>query len=161
MKKITAATGIAFGAIALAACGTSTSEPAPETPATVSTSERETKAPRPVIEETEVEAATTEPEPVVVPEPPTFVSCQLADGTALMSDGTTTYMDSCNESSGGPMVLEDGTSIYDALESQNVPQQMPGTYRDENGVSQMPDFQYGNPDLEVEVIEVPSDVYMP
>ncbi|WP_096905833.1 hypothetical protein [Dietzia sp. WMMA184] len=40
---------------------------------------------------------------------PTFVECQLADGTALMSDGTTTYLDTCNESAGGPYLLEDGS----------------------------------------------------
>ncbi|MCZ4541360.1 hypothetical protein O4162_14505 [Dietzia maris] len=45
--------------------------------------------------------------------PPTFVRCYLADGTALMSDGSTIYMDACNESAGGPPVLVDGRSIYD------------------------------------------------
>lgn len=44
---------------------------------------------------------------------PTFVNCFLADGTALMSDGTHQYTDYCNESAGGPYLLEDGTSIYE------------------------------------------------
>lgn len=47
------------------------------------------------------------------PSTATFVRCYLADGTALMSDGTHQYMDTCNESAGGPYLLEDGTSIYD------------------------------------------------
>ena len=46
---------------------------------------------------------------------PTFVSCQMADGTGLMSDGTTMYVASCDESAGGPMTLQDGTSIYSHL----------------------------------------------
>lgn len=33
---------------------------------------------------------------------PTFVRCHLADGTALMSDGSHVYMDSCHESAGLP-----------------------------------------------------------
>lgn len=37
------------------------------------------------------------------------MQCQLADGTALMSDETTTYMDTCNESAGGPYLLENGS----------------------------------------------------
>ena len=49
---------------------------------------------------------------------PTFVRCYLADGTALMSDGSTIYMESCNESAGGPMLLEDGTSIYDHFNAE-------------------------------------------
>ncbi|USX46803.1 hypothetical protein [Dietzia kunjamensis] len=71
--------------------------------------------------EAEVAEPTTGPAPEAAPAPapapaaaapaaaPTFVECQLADGTALMSDGTTTYMDTCNESAGGPYLLEDGS----------------------------------------------------
>lgn len=33
---------------------------------------------------------------------PTFVRCYLADGTALMSDGSHVYMDSCHESASHP-----------------------------------------------------------
>lgn len=62
---------------------------------------------------------TTEPAPGAAPAPapapmapaaaPTFVECYLADGTALMSDGSHVYTDSCNESAGGPYLLEDGS----------------------------------------------------
>lgn len=53
------------------------------------------------------------PAPGAAPAAPTFVRCYLADGTALMSDGSTTYVDSCNESAGGPPRLADGRSIYE------------------------------------------------
>ena len=72
----------------------------------------------PVPELEELDEPTSEPvvapapaytAPAAAPVVPTFVECYLADGTALMSDGTTTYMDSCNESAGGPYLLEDGS----------------------------------------------------
>ena len=62
--------------------------------------------------------------PVVPPPTPSFVRCQLADGTGLMSDGSTIYLESCDESAGGPMVLEDGTSIYDQQPQMN-PEDVP------------------------------------
>ena len=43
------------------------------------------------------------------PAGPNFVRCYLADGTALKSDGSQVFMDSCNESAGGPYLLEDGS----------------------------------------------------
>lgn len=55
---------------------------------------------------------------------PDFVRCYLADGTALMSDGSTIYMDACNESAGGPPRLMDGRSIYD-LEPSVDPADVP------------------------------------
>ncbi|QGW24509.1 hypothetical protein GJR88_02272 [Dietzia sp. DQ12-45-1b] len=55
------------------------------------------------------EAAPAYTAPAAAPAAPTFVECYLADGTALMSDGTTTYLDTCNESAGGPYLLEDGS----------------------------------------------------
>lgn len=45
------------------------------------------------------------------PTGPSFVQCQMADGTALMSDGSTSYMDSCNESAGGPYLDLNGNPI--------------------------------------------------
>lgn len=94
-------------ALALAGCGTTGEDEATVSntpvPTTSKTTSSATTSSATSSETTENEA---EPEPV-------FVECQMADGTALMSDGTTTYMDSCNESAGGPMLLEDGTSIYD------------------------------------------------
>lgn len=54
-------------------------------------------------------------------EGPTFLKCQMADGTALMSDGTTTYLDTCDEYAGGPPRLADGTSIYDQGALSDIP----------------------------------------
>lgn len=149
MKKIIAATAVALAGLSLGACGALPAESAPTTQTSVNVNSPKTSTPAPVVEETTQESEPTTQTsakvtsvktstPVVeetartpealaepaqpAPVAPTFVQCQLADGTALMSDGTTTYMDSCNESAGGPMLLEDGTSIYDHLGSS------PGTY---------------------------------
>ncbi|MEH6819925.1 MAG: hypothetical protein V7706_08295 [Dietzia psychralcaliphila] len=69
--------------------------------------------PEPTTEPTSEPVAATAPAAVpaapAAPAAPTFSHCYLADGTAMMSDGTTTYMDSCNESAGGPYLLEDGS----------------------------------------------------
>ncbi|MFB9260255.1 hypothetical protein [Dietzia aerolata] len=67
-------------------------------------------APEPTTEAPAAPAATQAPAAAAAP---TFSYCYLADGTAMMSDGTTTYMDTCNESAGGPPRLADGRSIYE------------------------------------------------
>lgn len=69
-------------------------------------------APEPTTEAPAAPAATQAPAAAAAP---TFVRCYDAGGTALMSDGTTTYMDSCHEFAGGPPRLADGRSIYDAF----------------------------------------------
>lgn len=61
------------------------------------------------------EATTSEIEASEVAAAPTFVECYLADGSGLMSDGSIIYVESCDESAGGPLLLEDGRSIYDAI----------------------------------------------
>lgn len=131
---------------AMTACGAATTDdPATVTgevvtssSSTTSTAARTpTKAPSPVVEVNQS----------AVPAPaPSFVRCQLADGTGLMSDGSTIYLESCDESAGGPMLLEDGTSIYDQthyVDPEDIPIADGGTcpaYRcgyghDENGNS--------------------------
>lgn len=111
-------------ALALAGCGTTGEDEATVTNTKPPTSTSETSssaAPTtesastaPEDDPTE-ESSVPEPQAEVVPaeqtaaQAPTFVRCYLADGTALMSDGSTTYMDTCNESAGGPYLLEDGS----------------------------------------------------
>lgn len=95
-----APTGTTTSSATSSSTTTSEASPTPE-PAPA----REEAAPAPA----EVAPAPAAPDVVA----PTFVRCYLADGTALMSDGTHQYMDTCNESAGGPYLLEDGTSIYD------------------------------------------------
>lgn len=63
-------------------------------------------------------AAAASADPVSPLATPTFVRCYDAGGTALLSDGTTTHMDSCHEFAGGPPRLADGRSIYDAFPEQ-------------------------------------------
>lgn len=105
-------------AILVAACGTTgeneatiTNTPKPtstttESPTTTSpTSEPADPAEAPA--STETVEVTIEDEPTE----PVFVQCQLADGTALMSDGSTTYMDTCNESVGGPYLDLNGNPV--------------------------------------------------
>lgn len=117
----------AAAAILLAAAGCSsddsepTSTPTPESTTssssvTSSPAFSDVPEPEPTTEDTQAPAPAPEaaiPAPAPAPAAPTFVRCFLADGTALMSDGTTTYMDSCHEFAGGPPRLADGTSIYD------------------------------------------------
>lgn len=118
---------LALAAVAvLAASACSSNDPNPEpvpvtsptTPATSSdTSSSSTPTPtvssEPAPPPPPAAPADQDPAPAPALAAPVFVRCYLADGTALMSDGTTTYMDSCNESAGGPYLLEDGRSIYD------------------------------------------------
>ena len=58
--------------------------------------------------------------PAPVPPAVTVVRCVLADGSAEMSDGSRGYVESCDESAGGPLPLQDGTSIYDAIPPLNL-----------------------------------------
>lgn len=94
-------------ALALAGCGTTGEDEATVSNTSSPSTSKTTSSTTPTSE------TSTEPTTEADEAEPQFVECQLADGTALMSDGSTTYMDSCNESAGGPMVLEDGSSIYD------------------------------------------------
>ena len=135
-KTLKALVATAATALLVAGCATGDDTEAPETstPTTstsTSTSTSTTTAPT----TSETPEPTPEPEPVPEPAPepvavapvapapvytapvaaPTFVRCYDAGGTALMSDGTTTYMDSCHEFADGPPRLADGTSIYDAF----------------------------------------------
>lgn len=130
-KTLKALVATAATALLVAGCATGDDTEAPETSTSTSTSTSTTTPPT----TSETPEPTPEPEPVPEPAPepapapvavapvapapvytpPTFSYCYLADGTAMMSDGTTTYMDSCNESAGGPLVFEDGTSIYDDM----------------------------------------------
>lgn len=121
MRKTLAA--LAVAALTLAGCGTTgedkatvSNTPAPSTSKTTSsatpTSETssETSEPEAPAEQTESQAEAVPAEQPVV-QAPTFVQCQMADGTALLSDGTTTYVDSCNESAGGPYLDLNGNPI--------------------------------------------------
>lgn len=132
-KTVKGLVAAAFTALLLTGCasGTETTEPTgTTTPATTTTSETTSStssSPPPPAPETEepapvAPAPAAAPAPVAAPvyTPPTFLYCYLADGTAMMSDGTTTYMDSCNESAGGPYLLEDGRSIYDLPQYDDV-----------------------------------------
>lgn len=126
MKKLISLTAASL--LVLAGCSTDSGEAEVPT-TTTSTSTSSTTTTPPTTSETPEPEPAPEPEPVPEPAPepvavapvapapvytpPTFSYCYLADGTAMMSDGTTTYMDSCNESAGGPLVFEDGTSIYE------------------------------------------------
>lgn len=125
MRRCLAVVAAAGLVAAMSACGTSGEDQAPvsESFATTSSSSSSTS-------ETSASPAapTTSPlghaQEVEQAAAPSFVRCQLADGTALLTDGSTTYMDSCNESAGGPMVLRDGTSIYDhqpQVDLDNIP----------------------------------------
>lgn len=117
MRKTLAA--LAVAALALAGCGTTGEEEATvsSTPAATSTSatSSSSSSATPTSSTTE-EQPTEEPVEQVVEQPvsveqapveqaigPTFVRCELFNGTALMSDGSTTYMESCDENAGGPV----------------------------------------------------------
>lgn len=125
MRRFFAVVAAAGMVAALSACGTGDEgqSPGPESVATTrssSTSTSPTSA-APAGPTTSPPGHTQAVEQAAAP---SFVRCQLADGTALLSDGSTTYMDSCNESAGGPMVLRDGTSIYDLqpqVDLDNIP----------------------------------------
>lgn len=119
-KTLKAFIATAATALLVAGCATGTESEAPETStSTTSVTTSSTTTTPPTTSETPDPPPEPEPapEPAVAPAPaytapvaaPTFSYCYLADGTAMMSDGTTTYMDSCNESAGGPYLLEDGS----------------------------------------------------
>ncbi len=115
MKKMIALTATSL--LVLAGCATDSEETeVPTTTTSTATSSTTapttSEAPEPSPEPATGSAPAPEVAPVVPVAPvavPTFVRCYLADGTALMSDGTTTYLDTCNESAGGPYLLEDGS----------------------------------------------------
>lgn len=152
MRKLAAVTAVGALVVAMSSCGSGGSDqsPLPETsgaiastPASASSksSVSPTSSPSPSTSTSSEEAQELTGEPAAGP---SFVRCHLADGTALMSDGSTTYVDSCNESAGGPLLLEDGTSIYDRVpqvdldkvpiaDGGNCPAAICGYGHDENG----------------------------
>lgn len=121
---------LAVAVLALAGCGASgeddaavTSTPAvtstsATTSATSSTTPTSSTTAEPPAEETVEQPAE---QPAVVPVPveqvtaPTFVRCEMFNGTALMSDGNTTYLESCDENAGG-MVPGNVPPTYSAEE---------------------------------------------
>lgn len=117
---------LAVAVLALAGCGASgeddaavTSTPAvtstsATTSATSSTTPTSSTTAEPPAEET-VEQPAAQPAPVEQPAAPTFVRCQMQNGTALMSDGNTTYLESCDENAGG-MVPGNVPPTYSAEE---------------------------------------------
>lgn len=125
-RTVKSLVALAAAALLVTGCVTGSEGEAPETstpaPSTsVTTSETTEPSPEPTTEV--VPEPAPEPAPEAAPAhavapapaytPPTFVQCYLADGSALMSDGSHIYVESCDESAGGPYLLEDGTSIYD------------------------------------------------
>lgn len=116
MKKLITATATSL--LVLAGCASDPDETeAPTSTTSSSTSSNSTTTTAPTTSESPDLTPEPAPEPAVASVPvapapaasPSFVRCYLADGTALMSDGTTIYLDSCNESAGGPYLLEDGS----------------------------------------------------
>lgn len=103
---------LAVAALALTGCGTTGEDQTTVTSTTVvtstSTTTSATSSVTPTNSTTEEQPAveTVEP-PAVVPSPveqvtaPTFVRCEMQNGTALMSDGSTTYLETCDENAGG------------------------------------------------------------
>lgn len=110
MRKTIAA--LAVAALALAGCGTTgeNEAAATNTPAATSTSTttsatssvtptRSTTEEQPTDET--VEQPAEQPVPVEQATAPTFVRCAMQNGTAIMSDGSTTYLETCDENAGG------------------------------------------------------------
>ena len=121
MRKSFAA--LAVVALAFAGCGTTgedevtvSNTPGPATSKTTSSAtsssakSSESTAPEDPVEQSEAQAEAVPAEQPAV-QAPTFMGCQMADGTALMSDGTTTYMATCDESAGGPYLDLNGNPI--------------------------------------------------
>lgn len=121
---------LAVAALALAGCGTTGEDEATGTGTPVvtstSTTTSATSSVTPTSSTTEAQAAeeAVEPpaeQPGVVSAPveqvsaPTFVRCEMQNGTALMSDGSTTYLETCDENSGG-MVPGNAPPTYSAEE---------------------------------------------
>lgn len=114
MRKTFAA--LALAALALAGCGTTGEEDATVTNTPVATSTSTSTSAtssvtptRSTTEEQPAEETVEQPaeQPAVLPVPveqataPTFVRCEMQNGTALMSDGSTTYLETCDENAGG------------------------------------------------------------
>lgn len=123
MRKTFAA--LAVAALSLAGCGATgeddtavTSTPVvtstSTTSATSSTNPTSSTTAQPPAEVT-VEQPAAQPVPLEQPAAPTFVRCEMQNGTALMSDGTTTYLESCDENAGG-MVPGNAPPTYSAEE---------------------------------------------
>lgn len=117
---------LAVAVLALTGCGSSSEDDAAvtSTPADTSTSTitsakssitptSSTTAQPPA--EVTVEQPAAQPVPLEQPAAPTFVRCEMQNGTALMSDGTTTYLESCDENAGG-MVPGNAPPTYSAEE---------------------------------------------
>ena len=128
MRKTFAALTVA--SLALTGCGTTGEDEATVTNTPVATSARTatsaTSGGTPTSSTTEEQPAaeTVAPpaeQPAVVPAPvehvsaPTFVRCEMHNGTALMSDGSTTYLETCDENAGG-MVPGNVPPTYSAEE---------------------------------------------
>lgn len=121
---------LAVAALTLAGCGTTGEDEAPVTTTPVVTSTSATSSATSSVtptssttEEQPAEETVEQPaeQPAVVPAPveqitaPTFVRCQMQNGTALMSDGTTAYVETCDENAGG-MVPGNVPPTYSAEE---------------------------------------------
>lgn len=121
---------LAVAVLALAGCGASGEDDAAvtSTPAVTSTSAatsatssttptssttEEPPAEQPV--EQPAQPSAVQPAPVQQPAAPSFVRCEMQNGTALMSDGTTTYLETCDENAGG-MVPGNVPPTYSAEE---------------------------------------------
>lgn len=108
MKKMIALTATSL--LVLAGCATDSEETeVPTTTTSTATSSTTapttSEAPEPSPEPANGSAPAPEVAPVVPVAPvavPTFVRCYLADGTALMSDGSHVYVDRCHESASHP-----------------------------------------------------------
>lgn len=103
-------------ALALTGCATAGEDGATVTDTPVATSTSATSSAtssvtptRSTTEAQPAEESVEQPaeQPAVLPVPveqvtaPTFVRCEMQNGTALMSDGSTTYLESCDENAGG------------------------------------------------------------
>lgn len=124
MRRCFAIMAAAVTFAALSACGSSENQPPVSESSAATSSSSISTSPTSVAPTSPAVSPPRQTQAVEQAAAPSFVRCQLADGTALLSDGSTTYMDSCNESAGGPMVLQEGTSIYDLqpqVDLDNIP----------------------------------------
>lgn len=121
---------LAVAALALTGCGagdendaavtstpsvTSTSATTSATSSTPPTSSTTEEPPAEQTVEQPAQPPAVQPAPVQQPAAPSFVRCEMFNGTALMSDGTTTYLESCDENAGG-MVPGNVPPTYSAEE---------------------------------------------
>lgn len=128
MRKIFAA--LAVAALTLAGCGTTGEDEATVTSTPVVTSASATSSATSSVTPTDsfteeqpaeepveqpVQQPAVEPAPVEQVTAPTFVRCEMQNGTALMSDGSTTYLETCDENAGG-MVPGNAPPTYSAEE---------------------------------------------